>query len=597
MRSIPTSMIAHNINVHGDVPAVTDGIYFIKVDKQLTADEIPLDGHTSVPPVEPARFLSLANLRIAQMSLLCGTVYGYSIGFIGTYIFLYGAATDCSLYHRETPCVTLSNAKCAWMPGTPGSYCGWAAGVTCGKTYFTEVTCQTDEGCRWSYSANECNNPTGLSAGDTGIFAASAVLGNMVGSLCGPLIKRLGFKPTFVLCGLAAVVMSSLHHVAVAKSQFWLLNVARFMLGVPLGLACVAGPMYIGQRAAPRYASMLGMSFQISTCIGQLLAALIGLAVGQSIRYDAQVDQRIVSRIQGLCAPSTVISAIVVVAGLFLDGFGFRDRKTSSSSRYRESSADVDAVPAEEQPVARQYTIREMVPLLLMGIVVSGAVQLVGINAVMNFAPTIMRSFGLAPMVGNTVVMLWNFIMPIVSIPLAARIDMRRMFLFGTIATGCSCLFLCGIPVYPGVTDSDSTRNGVAIFGILLFIAAFQIFVGPMFYIVMFDLFPPSFAARGASFTLSVKFAFTIVVTASYSSAVETFSGGPSGDQHQGQAIVFVSYGVIGIVCFILEYFYMHAWVDPAAGDGTGSLSINPPVEMSAKHPQDTANGVTGACD
>ncbi|KAF8290851.1 hexose transporter [Trypanosoma cruzi] len=80
----------------------------------------------------------------------------------------------------------------------------------------------------------------------------------------------------------------------------------------------------------------------------------------------------------------------------------------------------------------------------------------------------------MVPLVGNFVVMAWNFVTTLVSIPLARVLTMRQLFLGASLVASVSCLLLCGVPVYPGVADKN-VKNGVAITGIAVFIAAFEI--------------------------------------------------------------------------------------------------------------------------
>uniref|UniRef100_A0A0A9WMK2 Putative transport protein n=1 Tax=Lygus hesperus TaxID=30085 RepID=A0A0A9WMK2_LYGHE len=196
---------------------------------------------------------------------------------------------------------------------------------------------------------------------------------------------------------------------------------------------------------------------------------------------------------------------------------------------------------------------------LLMGIVVAGTLQLTGINSIMNYAPTIMSNLGLDSLVGNFVVMLWNFVTTIASIPLASIFTMRQLFLVGSLITSSCCLLLCGIPVYPGVASSN-VRNGVAITGILIFIAFFEIGVGPCFYVLAQDLFPASFRPKGSSATMLAQFIFNVLINVCYPIATKDISGGASGDQNKGQAIAFIFFGCIGLCCFALQIFFLHPW-------------------------------------
>lgn len=509
----------------------------------------------------PKSFFSLANLKVAQVNIIGGALNGYSIGFVGVYANLYELSTNCSLYKTSESCTTLSNAKCTWTSDAAGDYCGWVNERTCYRAYNTEAACLADDDCKWNYSDEKCQNPTGYSSLYNGIFAGAMILGCMIGSFfSGPLAKKLGPKLSFILVGTVCIIFSVLYHISTAVDQFWVLCVARLIIGMALGVVCVAAPMYVAEHAAPRYAKMIGVLFQVFTTFGIFIAATIGLAVGQSVSYTANRNQELMARMQGICCFSTLLSVMVVVMGLFLGGFGFRDKKSSTGGGADENADNADAN-------LKQYSFLQMLGPLAMGAVTAGTLQLTGINAVMNYAPTIMGSLGLDPLVGNFIVMVWNFVTTIFSIPLASVFSMRQLFLAGSIITSLMCLFMCGVPVYPGVTKQTSAKNGVAITGILLFIAAFEMGVGPCFFVLAQDLFPYTFRPKGSSVTMVFQFVFNVVINVFYPIATEKISGGPSGNQDKGQAIAFIFFGCIGLICFVLQFFFLFPWEEKDAGE------------------------------
>ncbi|KEG13046.1 putative hexose transporter, partial [Trypanosoma grayi] len=169
--------------------------------------------------------------------------------------------------------------------------------------------------------------------------------------------------------------------------------------------------------------------------------------------------------------------------------------------------------------------------------------------------------------------MVWNFVTSLVAIPLASFFTMRQLFLGASLAASVACLFLCGIPVYPDVAETN-VKNGVAITGVAVFIAAFEIGVGPCFFVLAQDLFPRSFRPKGSSFVLLANFVFNIIINVCYPIATEAVSGGPSGNQDKGQSVAFIFFGCIGLVCFVLELFFLYPWEEsePPVGGGEASL-------------------------
>lgn len=505
----------------------------------------------------PTSFFSMENLKIALPNIIGGTLNGYSIGFVSVYSTLYSKSTQCSLYKSRTPCETLSNVKCEWVKEGKDEYCGWRGDVMCNRKYKDRDSCDNDSACHWNYSDKECNNFFGYQPLYSGIFACAMIVGCLIGSIfSGHLVKRMGPKLSFFVIGVVGVVSSVLYHIATAANQFWVLCVGRLLVGLVLGLVCVACPMYVAERASAKYSKMLGVLFQVFTTFGIFLAALMGLAVGQSVRYKTNSNQRLSGRMQALCVFSTFLSLLMVFLGLFLGGFGFQRSDEDGSRPYGDQDEEDN-----EKPAQKQYSIFQMSLRILMGFLMAGTLQLTGINAIMNYAPTIMDSFNLAALVGNFIVMLWNFVTTLASIPLASVFTMRQLYLACSFLTSVCCLLLCGVPVYPGVA-SKNAKNGVAITGVLLFIAFFEFGVGPCFFVLAQDMFPPSFRPTGSSLTMMAQFIFNIIINLCYPIATQNISGGPSGNQDKGQSIAFIFFGCVGLICFIAEVFFLHPWED-----------------------------------
>jgi len=261
------------------------------------------------------------------------------------------------------------------------------------------------------------------------------------------------------------------------------------------------------------------------------------------------------ARFQGFDAFMTVLSALVVLVGLTME----ESRKWRPHGE--DQSEDVQLMKVQEAADS-QYTVAQMTGPLMIAFFLSLAQQMTGINAIMNYAPNITANMNLKPLMGNFVVMIWNFITTLVAIPLASRFSMRQMFLTGTFVASLACL-CTGIPVYPGVT-SDTTRSALAGTGIFIFILAFELGMGPCFYVLAQILFPSSFRPKGSSFTMVVQFCFNIIINLCFPIAVENLSGGPAGDQNKGMGIAFMFFGCCGLLSWII----LVKWLQPFPEEG-----------------------------
>lgn len=139
------------------------------------------------------------------------------------------------------------------------------------------------------------------------------------------------------------------------------------------------------------------------------------------------------------------------------------------------------------------------------------------------------------------------------------------MFVTGTFFASLAGL-LTGIPLFPGVIESDDTRSIVALIGIALFLLAFEVAMASSFFVLAQILFPEDSRALGSSFTNAIQFMYSILINTCFPIAVQALSGGPSGDQNKGMGISFSFFGVCGLVSWAVLYKYM----DPYEGDNIG---------------------------
>jgi hypothetical protein len=551
------------------------------------------------PPVNPLLVFSKENIKVTAVSIIGGLVSGYTIALVPVYSQLFVSGTNCALYTAPLGCEAVPFADCMWHTTTATlsngttqtrGYCGWPT-ITCreaypndgwmgggGNTTLAELNCLQDSRCTWSYSAKECQNPSGYSQKELAVFSGSMIAGNMVGAILGgPLVTSMGTRLTFLVSGYFCTITCIMGHADSYVNDFWVLAVSRFVLGIFVGLITVACPLYVHENAIPKYKAKTGTMFQVFGTAGSFFAAVIGLGEGDTIHYDANADQHISARMQGITAGQTLLSILLFLLGIF---------STESKVKFRKGESG-----ALNQ---NEYSFWKMMPRLLMAVALNATFRFTGFNALANFGPKLMSSFKIEPYLGVFIIMTVNFFGGIVSMPASLLASPKVLFLFGSCFISCMCLFLCGIPVYPGVA-SESVTNNCAVVGICLYIFTYEVFVGPSFYVLCQEIFPPSFRPRGNSFAQLWQFIFNLVINACYSIAVVSFSGGPEGNQHKGQAIIFIFFGGLGLVLFVYEFLCLDLWDEAAeaerkrkAAEEAGAAAVTTKVFWVTEMPNQT---------
>lgn len=200
---------------------------------------------------------------------------------------------------------------------------------------------------------------------------------------------------------------------------------------------------------------------------------------------------------------------------------------------------------------ARQSRVRELFTgglrwALIAGVGLSILQQLVGINAVIYYAPIVTGYSGIAtsPVTGSllgAILVGAVFVLgEILSIYLADRVG-RRPLLFTSAAgmlvmmTATGALFLF-----------DPEQVGLFILiAILLYIVFFAIGMGPVFWLMSAEIFPTRLRGAGASMSATGNWSTSVVITLTFLTLVNTI----------GRPATFWIYGAFSVVTIVFVWF------------------------------------------
>ena len=461
-----------------------------------------------------------------------------------------------------------------------------------------EPTCtsgvQTE--CEWNPARRACQHAAGWTPVQEGLLASAMIFGAMLGSLvAAPIVGRLGLRRTMIVAGSIVLVMSGVQTAAWNEDLYGLLTAARVALGLGIGLGSVASPLYCGVVAPPHLRGVIGVCYQIAITAGIFVSAMLGLAispVNDGLRGDAQLVRRFhvlnaFSMLTGLayafigrvapqpesvvlendektrsdgCADDGVITPInnhdATSVNVYDNAHAERAPLLPAASAV-DKTTDGGAQEEEEEASGqgnKGAVLRSFAAAGLMAV----ALQFTGMNAIVNYAPTLAASAGLEPLVGNAVIMTWNFVAGLAAVPLASRApNPAKTFAVGTLIASCAC-FLVGITAFPGVVASVVARHACMWIGVLVFIGLYETAIGPPFYPLAQAVFPAAYRDAGCSFAVTAQFAFNVAVNFGFPVCVQALSGGPNGDQHKGQAIMFITFGSVGLVAVALLHRIRH---------------------------------------
>lgn len=378
-------------------------------------------------------------------------------------------------------------------------------------------------------------------------IVAVLLLGAMFGALIsGFLADRISRKWTKVLSG--AVYFVAAIGCALSVSAGMLIGF-RFLLGVSVGTASFVSPLYISEVSPPKVRGGLVSFNQMAVVSGIMLAYIVNY-----LFKDFTDQWRWMLGVAALPGAALAIGMLTVPhtpRWLMLNRQQDKAHAVLEDLRSGDEDADVDAemdTIKEANEREKGTSVRDLFrpPLrsvLLVGLLLALAQQFVGVNTVIYYAPTILSDTGAtnsAALLGTLIVGVTNVIFTIVAVLLLDRVGRRPLLITGTVGL---LVALTVLAIYFSSATLQHDYGWVALAGLILFIAAFAIGLGPVFWLMISEIFPVG--VRGSAMSVC-----TIANWGANFLVAETFLSLSHGIGRNGVFFLYAGLAVIAIWLF-----------------------------------------------
>ena len=381
-------------------------------------------------------------------------------------------------------------------------------------------------------------------------IVAVLLLGAMVGALAsGYLADRISRKWTKVISGTIYVV-GALGCAFSPNAET--LIAFRFLLGLSVGTASFVAPLYISEVSPPRIRGGLVSFNQMAIVTGILLAYIINfLFKGFDNEWRWMLG---VAAIPGAVLAVGMLTVPQTPRWLVSTGKKDRARQVLERLRKEDERADVDeelsdieeANEAERSATVKTLFESRLRPALLVGIVLAVAQQFVGVNTVIYYAPTILSDTGLtnsAALAGTLVVGITNVVFTLVAVQLLDRVGRRVLLITGAVVL---LVALVVLGVYFSSTTLQDQYGWLALAGLLLFIAGFAIGLGPVFWLMISEIYPIGSRSKAMAVCTIVNWGANFLVAQTFL----TLSGAIT---RQGVFFLYAALAVLSILFFVLR--------------------------------------------
>jgi sugar porter (SP) family MFS transporter len=376
----------------------------------------------------------------------------------------------------------------------------------------------------------------------------SAILvGTIVGAGgTGPLADRFGRRNMAIVA--AVVFVLGAVGSAVAPGAAALIG-ARVVLGLAIGASTVIVPTYIAEIAPAEIRGTLAALFQLAITIGIVFAYLVNFALAEAEAWRWML---------GLGAVPAVIlgigMALLPDSPRWLVGQNRRDEARAVLERARDSEEQINNEMEEMEEAERREEAGwgELVkpwvrPMLVVGIGLAMFQQLVGINTIIYYAPTIMEATGLEASVSILATLgvgIVNVLFTAVSLVIIDRVGRKPLLLVGLTGIIISLAILGLGYLLPSLEGLVSL---ITFAGLILYIMSFAVSFGVVLWVVLPEIFPLKVRGSAMSVCTILHWSSNLLVSLTFLPLINAI----------GEAPVFFGYCVISIGAFAFVYFLM----------------------------------------
>ncbi|OXG12270.1 vacuolar membrane protein [Cryptococcus neoformans Tu401-1] len=335
-----------------------------------------------------------------------------------------------------------------------------------------------------------------------GIVVSIFTLGGLLGSLAASTTtSRYGQVGTLRLS--AAMVLAGSTCIGFAGNTSSML-IGRILAGIGCGLSTVTVPVFVAQIAPPSMKRSLGISNQISIVIGMLAAQSLSFPFAHPDRW------RFV-----FIAPA--MAALIQLGGsLLVNNPVMESQEAPELEALLEPSPEVETLTIKDLFLSREPHVTKGFHVVLA---TQMSQQLCGVAPVMYFSTRILTPVfqGNSRLMALIVVLIK---LPITVLPvfLIERLGSRRLLVLPT-SIMCFAALLLALGI-------NTNAAGLSIVGIILFVAAFSIGLGPVTWVVLPEVMPSHAVNAAGSVGLALNWVLNFAMGAAFLPIQQTLSGG-----------------------------------------------------------------------
>ena len=346
----------------------------------------------------------------------------------------------------------------------------------------------------------------GLDTMQQGWYVGCALIGSIIGvAFAGWLTDLFGRRPVMFV----SAVLFTLSAIGCAYSPtFSFLIAARLGGGVGIGIVSIVAPMYISEISVAEYRGRLVSLYQLAVTVGFLAAYLVNywlLNVSLSAHFSSPVLQNIfVDEVwRGMLGMETV-PAIAFLVLLFL--IPESPRWLIVNNRMAEARKVLNGIFADEDEVRKMISEVEstaesgkkaewalllrpgIMTAVIIGVCIAILGQLMGVNAVLYYGPSIFKDAGIGdPLFYQVLVGIVNTVTTIIALFIIDKVGRKKLIYYGVSGM---ILSLLATSLYFGFAHSMHIPVYFMVVSFLFYVFSCAISISAVVWVLLSEMYP-----------------------------------------------------------------------------------------------------------
>ncbi|MCK5678226.1 MAG: sugar porter family MFS transporter [Flavobacteriaceae bacterium] len=379
-----------------------------------------------------------------------------------------------------------------------------------------------------------------------GFIVSSALIGALAGAAgAGILSKAIGRKNSLIIA--AVLFMFSAWGSGLPSmlpESMSLMVFFRILGGIAIGMASMNAPMYIAEIAPAEKRGTLVTYYQLAVVIGFFVVFLVTYFIGNGLSEEENIQFGWRQMFWSEMVPAILFFVLLffvpksprwlMTKGKEEEALNILTRIHGEEMANKEFLEIKESLQEEGKKIKTSVFTKTMLPIVIIGTILSVLQQFTGINAVLYYGADIFEQalgFGKEDILLQQILLASvNLVFTFVAMFTIDKLGRKPLLIIGGFGMLIGFLMM-GFTLYfsdysqvnsAGLPTISSTEGMISLIGVLIFIASFAMSMGPVVWVLLSEIFPNKIRSVAMSIAVAAQWLANYFVSQTFPIIVES---------------------------------------------------------------------------